>query len=184
MSTYQEMTKMIQDGFLELYDSMSVHQMTVKGLCEHIGIPRTSFYNYYSDLFEVLESIEDYLIFDLKQLNMDFAKINFHDCDKEQFVYFYKTLQYISDHQNWFRVLMNKSRDGRFIYKWKKIIKEDFSEKYASENIVLENEPLKLEMIASGCIGAYIYWINNADIVSMEIVAKEVLYDLCQDFIH
>ena len=39
-----------------------------------------------------------------------------------------------------------------------------------------------LEMISSGCIGAYTYWVNNLDKVPIEVVEREVLDRLCQDF--
>lgn len=182
MATYQEMTKKIQDEFLSLYNEKSIHQITVKELCDSVNIPRTSFYNYFSDIFEVLESIEDQLIIDLSQINSGFAAYDLHGCNRENFDFFTKTLEYIVEHEFWFKVLLNKNRDGHFIYKWKKIIKRDFSEKYFMENIQLENEPLKLEMIASGCIGAYIYWINNFSHISKDVIAKEVLFALCQDF--
>lgn len=173
----------IQNAFMELYARHQVHEISVKKLCEQVGIARTAFYYYYSDIYEVLESIEDKLIVELSEINRDFSAQDFYKVSKERFTYFYETLGYIKDHAFWFRTLLNKSRDGQFIYKWKKIINEDFSKKFHRDRIVLENEPLVLEMISSGCIGAYTYWVNNLDEVSIEAVAKEVLYRLCHDFI-
>lgn len=168
---------------MELYVRNQVYEISVKKLCEKVGITRTAFYYYYSDIYEVLESVEDKLISDLQEINKNFFAQDFYQVSKDQFTYFYDTLRYIQENSFWFRTLLNKSRDGQFIYKWKKIINEDFSRKYHRDRIKLENESLVLEMISSGCIGAYTYWVNHLDEVSMENVAKEVLYRLCHDFI-
>lgn len=181
-ASYESTSRQIQDAFMKLFAENELHKITVKRLCLEIGMTRTSFYNYYSDIYDVLESIEDLLVSDLKNLNRSFFTYDFHHCTKQKFVYFYDTLIYIQEHAFWFKTLLNKSRDGQFIYKWKKIIKEDFSKKFFAEKIFLENEEVVLEMISSGCIGAYTYWVNNLNKVNMEIVAREVLYRLCSDF--
>ncbi len=183
MGQTDEKVLRIQKAFMGLYARNQLHEISVKKLCEEVGITRTAFYYYFSDIYEVLESVEDQLIHDLKQINTDFYAQDFYLQPKDQFVYFYDTLDYIRDHSDWFRILMNKSRDGQFIYKWKKIMNEDFSKKYHRDKIVLENEPLVLEMISSACVGAYNYWVHHLEDISREVVAKEVLYRICRDFI-
>ena len=173
----------IQDAFMHLYAHQAMHEISVKKVCESLSISRTAFYYYFSDIYEVLESVEDQLINDLKEINVNFFAQDFYKQSKEQFVYFYDTLNYIREHSFWFKTLLNKSRDGQFIYKWKKIMNSDFSKKFHRDRIALEDEQLVLEMISSGCIGAYTYWVNNLETVQMETVAKEVLYRLCFDFI-
>ena len=180
---FEKVYRQIQNTFMELFSERQIHQITVKQICEQVGIARTTFYNYFSDIYEVLESIEDLLIDDLKEINRNFFSQDFHGCGRDDFDYFYTTLTYIRENDYWFRVLLNKSKDGLFIYKWKKIIREDFAMKYRYEKIRLENEDLVLEMIASGVIGAYMYWVNNFENISVEAVAREVLYKLCRDFI-
>lgn len=183
MAAYKEVCLSIQNTFMKLYEKQEIHTISVKALCAEVGIARTSFYNYYSDIYEVLESIENQIIYDLKYINRDFYKQDFRNCKKEDFSYFLPTLNYIREHAFWFRVLMNKSQSGQFIYKWKKIIKEDFSDKYHQDQIVLENEEMMLEMISSGCMGVYTYWVNNLESVSLESLIQGALYYLCQDFI-
>lgn len=129
VKSYEIVSTKIKDVFMELYGNMQIHEITVKMICEKVGIARTSFYKYFSDVYEVLEHIEDTLISDLEEMNRTFALQDFHRCRCESFTYFYNTLSYIKEHEKWFRVLLNKSRDGQFIYKWKKIMKTDFRAK-------------------------------------------------------
>lgn len=168
---------------MQLYEKEALHKISVKSVCETAGISRTAFYYYFSDIYEVLESIEDMFTSNLKKINEMFYAQDFFQQTQDQFVYFYDTLNYIRENSYWFKILLNKSRDGMFIYKWKKTINEDFSKKFHRDHIILDDEPLVLEMISSGCIGAYTYWVNHLDEISMETVAKEVLYRLCKDFI-
>ncbi len=183
MVEFEKVYRQIQNAFMNLFSEKQLHEITVKMICAEVGIARTTFYNYFSDIYEVLESIENLLISDLKEINKSFFQQNFHGCKCDNFDYFYSTLLYIQKNNLWFRTLLNRSKDGQFIYKWKKIIKHDFGLKYQYEKIKLENEALVLEMIASGTIGAYMYWVNNFNEISIEVVAKEVLYKLCRDFI-
>ena len=62
MQAYDDTTRKIQNAFMEFFSKKELHEITVKGICEKVDIPRTSFYYYFADVYEVLESIEDLLI--------------------------------------------------------------------------------------------------------------------------
>lgn len=174
--------KKIQDTFILCFQKKELHEITVKEICEHAEIPRTSFYHYFSDVYEVLESIEDLLVLGCKERNASFVTYVFEKKEYGKRGHFRETLLFIEANAQWFRTLLNKGKDGLFIYKWKKVIKEDFQKKFKYEKIYIPEEELVLEMIASGCIGAYTYWVNNLDSVPIEVVEREVLDRLCQDF--
>ena len=182
MQAYDDTTRKIQNAFMEFFYKKELHEITVKGICEKVDIPRTSFYYYFADVYEVLESIEDLLIESCAERNKSFVSYRFKKDGYSKEGHFRATLLYIKENDFWFRTLLNKSKDGLFIYKWKKVIKRDFLKKFRYEKIDLKEEELVLEMIASGCIGAYTYWVNNLDKVPIEVVEREVLDRLCQDF--
>lgn len=173
----------IQYAFMELYSSMEIHKISIQMICKKVGIARTTFYNYYFDIYELLESIEDEFIEHLKSLNRTFEHFDFRiykEPSKQPFNYFYVTFEYIKENGFYFRALLSKN--GQFIYKWKKIIKDDFRKKYNYEKISLNNMELVLEMIASGVIGSYTYWVNNLNDITIPEIS-EVLFKLCKDFI-
>ena len=182
MKSFELMSRKIQDEFMLLYSKKQVHEITVKELCENVGIARTAFYNYYSDIYDVLESVENALIFDLKEMNQYFYRSKILS-DSGEIGFFKETLDYVKTHAFWFQTLLNKSRDGQFIYKWKRIIKEDFSKRYHYENKTPANENLVLELIASSVIGAYSYWVNNLNTVTPEEIEQEVISRVCIDFV-
>lgn len=182
MQIHEDGTRKIQDAFMELFAKKELHEITVKSVCDKVGMARTTFYNYFSDMYEVLESIEDILVSNCQERNRTFVGYEFEKKGYNKEGHFRATLIYIKENDFWFRTLLNKSKDGLFIYKWKKVIKEDFRKKFQYEKIDLREEELVLEMISSGCIGAYTYWVNNLDKVPIEVVEREVLDRLCQDF--
>lgn len=182
MRDYDTITKKIQDAFMKIFSEKELHEITVKSVCDKAGIYRTTFYNYFSDIYDVLQSIEDMLITNCEERNKAFVYYRFKKDDYRKAGHFRPTLLYIKENDFWFRTLLNKSKDGLFIYKWKKVIKQDFLKKFRYEKIDIKEEELVLEMISSGCIGAYTYWVNNLDKVPIEVVEREVLDRLCQDF--
>ena len=174
----------IQDAFIESYADRTFDKLSVRQLCADLKISRTTFYKYYDDLYAVLGEIEDRLVSDLKAINRSFYRIDFHKYrDGQPFDYFYETLDYIKDNGKYFKVLLSAGKGGQFIFKWKRIIKDDFRKKYEQEHIVLKNLELVLEMIASAAIGAYAYWLFNLDKITVKDVCDEVLLKLSRDFI-
>lgn len=182
MHSYDDVSKKILNEFMKLYAKKHLHEITVKELSERVGIARTAFYNYYADIYEVLESIEDMLIFQLKEMNRSFYLMDLKD-NNIKTGFFEQTLQFIRENADWFRILLDKGRDGQFIYKWKNIIKEDFALKFSYENLVFKDENLILEMIASAAIGMYMYWVNNLEKVSPQDMEQEAIYRLCRGFL-
>ena len=145
MSQYKDKQKEIKDTLIQLLKKKPIHKIPVKEICDSLYMARSTFYSYYSDIYDVME--------------------------------------HIRDRKETFQVLMNAANNGTFIYKWKKIISEDFADKYHYERCIPENEGLVLEMISSTIIGAYTYWINNDELISVETIAKELFRKTCTDFI-
>ena len=50
--------KRIKDAFLELNLQNEIDSITVKDVCNKVGISRSTFYRHFKDIYEVIESIE------------------------------------------------------------------------------------------------------------------------------
>lgn len=58
-----EMTRRnFQDAFWTLYEKQSIDKITVKDICSVAGYNRSTFYQYYSDVYDVLHKAEDQLL--------------------------------------------------------------------------------------------------------------------------
>jgi len=47
----------IIDSFKQLLDKKSIDKVTVKGICEHCGVNRQTFYNHFTDIMDVFKFI-------------------------------------------------------------------------------------------------------------------------------
>ena len=60
---HQEMreatSRAIMDAFWSLYRDLPIEKITVKAICEKAGCNRSTFYEYYTDSYSVLEAIEE-----------------------------------------------------------------------------------------------------------------------------
>ena len=60
--------KAIMDCFLNMLKRKNIDRVTVTDICEECGINRNTFYYYFSDIYDVLDSV---LIEDLKKIVTD-----------------------------------------------------------------------------------------------------------------
>lgn len=175
---------LIKDNFIKLYTEGGPKATTVKNICDAIPISRTTFYAYFSDAYSVMEEIQEKIINDLFELNRNFPDIDLSNCEKDMPVEcFDETLKYISENNKYFKALLGRYSDGQFIYKWKKIIKYHFNEKYKKEFLHYAHVDLVLEQIVSSIIGAYTYWIFHEDEISMDEFSRICFPRMCFDFI-
>ena len=101
--------KIIKESLIELLQTNDIHQITVTNICNKADINRGTFYSYYKDAFDLLQSIEDEL-FDqiLRYLNETPAE---HYTDS----LLIKVLELIAENKDLCKILLCKQRDGRII---------------------------------------------------------------------
>lgn len=54
--------KNIQEAFWNLYEKQSIDQITVKDICNLAGYNRSTFYQYYTDVYDILHKTENQLL--------------------------------------------------------------------------------------------------------------------------
>ena len=101
--------KIIKESLIELLQTNDIHQITVTNICKKADINRGTFYTYYKDAFDLLQSIEDEL-FDqiLRYLNETPAE----DYTDSLLI---KVLELIAENKDLCKILLCKQRDGRII---------------------------------------------------------------------
>lgn len=180
----EETRRLIKEEFIKQYAEGGMRKIRVKSICDGIPISRNTFYAYFSDAYNVMEEIQDELIGDLYALNQGFP-----DTDLKSYqpgmpmACFEDTLRYINENSRTFAALLGRYGDAQFIYKWKKIIKYHFKEKYKKEFLCYDHVDLAVEQIASSAIGAYTYWVFHKDEIPLEDFSKICYPRICFDFI-
>ncbi len=61
--------KIIKESLIELLQTNDIHQITVTNICNKADINRGTFYSYYKDAFDLLQSIEEESLIELLQTN-------------------------------------------------------------------------------------------------------------------
>ena len=74
--------RVIRDSLFELLRKKKIEAITVKELCCLADINRSTFYNHYRDIFELVEKLEDEIVHDIMQ---DISVENISKVNQEQF---------------------------------------------------------------------------------------------------
>lgn len=167
--------KVIRDTLFELLEKKKIEAITVKELCNFADINRSTFYNHYRDIFDLVEKLEDEIVYDIMQ---DISIENISKANQKQF--FIRIFNKILKGKDKYRLLsLNKESiravDRMFdrIYKYSNQILRD-------ENRELTENKIKhvYAFTSRGCAQLVISWFENGMIESpdeMSILMSDLL---------
>ena len=158
----------IQHVFIQQYSKYSYEKMSVKSLCEHVPIARTTFYAYYDNLNDIKNEVENDFIKGICQIEKEIPNQN-----SEVFVqsFFEKTLIYIQKHWQVAYAFLVAYPNYSFVEKWKQAIMEHFLNHFPNTSLIV-NSQIKLDVIASSIISAYTYWMKHPEQVDMKELSQ------------
>lgn len=160
------------DAFWSLYCEKRIEKITVKEIAQRAGYNRGTFYEYFTDVYDVLDQIEQSLVPTLDELPPTTKPDNNMDIPFGMFLQLYeKNCKYYS-------VLLGDSGDPAFVSKIKGSVKplimKTLSEKVDINDIELD---FILEYILSAMIGILSYWFKmNKVLPSEDLIA--LMYQL------
>ena len=160
-------SRAIMDAFWSLYRDLPIEKITVKAICEKAGCNRSTFYEYYTDSYSVLEAIEEELMDYVRRklteelpasLARSFPEIRL---DAE-------TLAPLSDMYSkrgeYFSILTGGKGDPYFQYKYKQTIKELLTEMLDDPAKKFDlSASIVAEFTASALIGAFNCWYPHRE---------------------
>ena len=159
----------IMYSLLKLLQEKSIDKITVKDICELCEINRNTFYNYYSDIYQVLEEL---LKFETeKSLKEDQKYESFYED-------FLKRYHLIIEYKKAVYNLYNsKNRD--LILKYFQDITEDFVEKYVykevkGKKLLPEDIKFIIDFYSSSMIGNIFRWMRK----EMQEKQEQLIYKL------
>lgn len=155
-----ETKEAIHEAFLKLYRREPYEKMSVKELCATTPVARTTFYSYYDNLGDLKTEIEDELVDGIRQIARDMATSGMRSIDFTAFVQ--RTLDYIRDNWDYNYALLVKQPSLSYMEKWKDGIKFHFRVRFP-EKTNIANYDVVSEVIASGILSAYVYWMKYPD---------------------
>lgn len=148
----------IIDAFWALYCEKRIEKITVKDITNKAGYNRGTFYEYFTDVYDVLEHIENSLIPTLSELPPIVTPEGTLGMPLEQFFELYKK------NNKYYSVLLGENGDPAFAGKLKNSVKpmimKIFEDKPNADRKELD---YILEYTLSAMIGIMSYWFKQSD---------------------
>lgn len=149
-STHQSLV----DAFWELYCQKGIDKITVREIAAKAGCNRGTFYEYFLDVYDVLEQIEKELIPEIDELPPMQASFN---QPLDDFIKLY------SQNSRYYAVLLGPKGDPSFAGK----LKEGVKAKLKTALAAAQRDPVELdytlEFVLSAMIGVLTYWFQNTE---------------------
>lgn len=146
-SNYTRTEKLIGEIFCQLYLKMPIEKISVTLICQKANISRTTFYFYYSSIYDILSYCEngfiDYISLIFKKLS-SFANTE----DYSELIQCFQQCKYFA------KIHLSGNQHDTFLEKWKKNIKYQYYE-------ITQGNEFKLEILSTLFITTICYWITN-----------------------
>lgn len=150
----------IRKETLALLEKKCIKDISVKELTERIDISRGTFYCHYSDIYHVLEEIEDQLILELNEI---INSIDDNDEDVIQFRAIEAVFTCLQEHVSLVKILLDEDNPISFLKKIKDTLNDSCSNRWTTIHGD-DNPELYLlfnTFLINGMTGLIEYWIDS-----------------------
>lgn len=170
-----EIQQTLMDAYLELSYTKLRSSIRVKELCVAAYVARSTFYVYYEGLDELLEHVENNIIYHLLRLN---DAVVYEERNLAAMGFYGETLAYINQHKKWFYSFLVKEPNPSFMQKWKDAIKLHLWERIRCKGLGSEQEGLILEMVAAEALAGYTYGLSHPYEINETYIRRLIVYTL------
>lgn len=148
----------LRETFWQLYQEKPIEKISVREIIEKAHYNRSTFYEYYSDVYAVLDEIEEELF---RGFFGDKTALILEDSlSLDELIY--EIAQNYKKYQKYLKVILGKNGDPQFVDKIKEHLKALLRPLIVSTNLVApQNLDYFLEYLSNGLIGMLIYWQKN-----------------------
>ncbi len=158
--------KNLQEAFWALYENQSIDKITVKGICNLAGYNRSTFYQYYTDVYDVLHKSEKQLLNKIDDFVIQFVKqagnLNATFAMQAIFELFEQLNKYIS-------ILFGSHGDTEFMHKVAENLKPIWIKYFFQKgNCTPAEVDLLMEYYIVGLLSMYQKWYFDRKGVSVE----------------
>lgn len=163
------------DAFWQIYCTKRIDKITVKEITTKAGYNRGTFYEYFIDVYDVLDQIETSLLPE----PAEFPPIDFTTVTQpnpiDNFIKMYE------EHKKYYVVLLGDNGDPSFLSKMKNSIKPKLKQILISKGVANDFElDYTLEYTLSAMIGILSYWYRQENTQPTERLIN-LMYDIMRD---
>ena len=160
----------LRHGLAELLKEKSIKEIKVKELVEKVDINRSTFYLHYTDIYDMMEKIENELIGEIEELVHTYPVSPFNE---DSFPFIEDIFSILAENRDICTALLGPNGDISFLHRIEYLLAEH------SLNALKETFPEKMDDLKyyyafclSGCIGLVKTWLSKGSSVSPQHMAE------------
>lgn len=150
--------KIIKDTFLELLSQKDIKKITVSEICEKADINRATFYRYYLDVYDLLDSIEKGFETDLKS-----AYTPKNDSEKTISHFAKAMLEVFLQNKELVKILFNTNNNIYFLNNILELAYAKCKERWEKDLPDISEDDMEYAsvFIFNGALGVINFWVQN-----------------------
>ena len=154
----------LTEAFWSFYCEKKIEHITIKEITDKAGYHRSTFYEYFVDVYDVLNQLEEALLEYLKEQVLSSLENSPNDDITQKLANVYETKG------DYFGTLLGENGDPYFSQKMKDVMRPALSNAFGLPEKDIHTAYI-FEFGLSGLIGTLTYWYNN----QREIPSKELV---------
>ena len=154
--TTQTKENLVQ-AFLKVAENKRIDKITIKEVTDTAGYYRSTFYEYFLDLQDLIDQIEDSLIKKAEKQALDSVS----DITPEAFTY--KCVSFYESNANLLLILLGDKGDPTFEVKLKKALRPLFN-----QQLGISDDNLLVEFFISGILATLTHWFRHKKDLPLE----------------
>ena len=163
----------LRQGLVRLMAEKSIQDITVTELCAACDVNRGTFYLHYTDVFELLHSVEDELLAEFERV-LDSLTPHTVFSGETPSPAMCRMLELLADNADLCRVLLCQNGDMAFVERVKGVVRRRVLDEWAAQFFERGAHAAvyhyAYECVVSGCIGMLQYWMER----DMPLSAREM----------
>ncbi|MGN0592356.1 MAG: TetR-like C-terminal domain-containing protein [Ruminococcus sp.] len=170
--------QLLEESLLQLMQDKNIKRITVRELTAHAGINRSTFYLHYMDIYDMVEQLEQRLIYEFYQeLNSDHAQRTI-----QEDVYYFMTVvfSFLKKNRRMVLILCGENGDRTFMKRLSEITRSQASvwiHSLLGEHAQKDQEELAASFFCSGCVAMVYSWILHDETMDQQKVL-ELMFQL------
>lgn len=158
------------DSFWKFYEEKPIDKITIKEITDCAGVYRSTFYQYFSDIYDVLAAVEEEMEYSYDAFLRQASNASSVSATKEIILDFYCT------NGKFLALLLGPHGDPQFLSAAKVRVKKTLKSILNIPSCDFETE-IFIEMASSAIISMLTYWYDNQESVSLHQVSRSFFAD-------
>lgn len=151
--------RVLKESFINLLEKKNISKISVKEICENADINRTTFYNHYSDQYDLMRKLEDELI---ENIGIYLAKYIQNETDIALIEMVEKIFEYVKENAKLCKILLSEEGNLDFQKRIIMLIYDKNISNLINRNIFSKEDiNYVYSFIITGCIGVIQKWLED-----------------------